>query len=110
MKSVCVVLLMLFATTAFGGSAKGVINDLRASNKANTVIFGMTGDIDEAGSCNKWEMFGISLQTEGGKAVFELVKFAYLNQLEIEVFGLGTCKAHWRSEDVKDVHLKRAAT
>ena len=55
-------------------------------------------------------MFGLRVGTPGGDAVFELIKFSFLNGIDVEVSGLGTCSAHWRSEDVKDVALKQPAS
>jgi len=99
---------LILSSASLAGDAKGKVTDLRASNTSNSVIFTVSAEIEDPASCNKWQMFGINLGTSGGQAVFELVKYAFLNELEVEVNGLGTCVAHWRSEDVKDVAIRKS--
>ncbi len=107
MKFYLLIVSLFLSSASLAGDARGKITDLQASNTSNSVIFAVSGDIEDSASCNKWKMFGINLRTPGGQAVFELVKYAFLNELEVEVNGLGTCVAHWRSEDVKDVAIRR---
>ncbi len=110
MKLYLIVICLFLSSASLAGNAKGKVTDLRASNTTNSVIFAVSGEIEDAASCNKWEMFGIKLDVSGGQAVFELIKYAFLNDLDVEVSGLGTCVAHWRSEDVKDVAIRKSAT
>lgn len=110
MKFFFIVISLFLASLAVAGDIQGSVTELRASGISNTVIFSVEGVIEDPAGCNEWQMFAINLDESGGSAVFELVKYAFLNNLRIEVHGLGTCKAHWRSEDVKDVAVSRFAT
>ena len=110
MKLYYLIIGLFFSSTCLAGEATGKVIDLRASNTSNSVVFAMSRPIEEPASCNEWQMFGIDIETPAGHAVFELVRLAFLHELDIEVHGLGTCIAHWRSEDVKDVAIKKPAT
>ena len=104
-------LASLFLTSAvMAGDILGSVTELRASSTSNAVIFSVAGKIEDPARCNEWQMFAINLGNSGSAAIFELVKYAFLNNLQIEVHGLGTCKAHWRSEDVKDVAVRKSST
>ena len=109
MKFILLIIGLFISSACLAGNANGNITDLRASNTSDSVIFAVSGEIEDSANCNKGQMFAINLATSGGQAVFELVKYAFLNDLEVEINGLGTCVAHWRSEDVKDVALRKPA-
>jgi hypothetical protein len=110
MKFFVLILGLFVASAGWAGEAKGRVTALHASNTKNSVTFTVSGDIEDPASCNKWQMFGIKLNNPGGQAVFELIKYAFLNELDVEVNGLGTSVAHWRSEDVKDVAIRKSKT
>lgn len=94
------------STSVAAGQWRGNVIELRASNISSAVLFKLSGKLEKAASCNAWEMYAIDLNNPGGSAVFELVKYAYLNGLTVEARSLGTCLTHWKSEGVKDIYLK----
>jgi hypothetical protein len=51
-------------------------------------------------------MYALDLKTPGGRAVYELIKLAYVEKRPLEARSLGTCSVHWKSEGVKNVVLK----
>ena len=98
-------LLMFFASVACASSSNGRVVEIRASATSNAVLFKVDGEIDGFPRCNEWDMYSIDITSAEGRAVFELVKFALLEDLTIEVNGLGACRHHWKSEDVKNVSV-----
>lgn len=101
------ILVSLSVTGHAAGSWSGKVVELRASNVTNTILFSLSGELEKPASCNEWKMYAIDLRNPGGEQVFELVKYAYLNNLAIEASSLGTCRSHWKSEGVKEVLLRR---
>ena len=110
-KEVIMKFLALFILSAFGSSLyaadwSGTVTTLRASNTSNTVLFELSNELDSPARCNEFRMYAIDLDSKGGNAVFELVKYAYIKKIPIEANSLKTCKVHWKSEGVKDIYLK----
>lgn len=89
------------------GEWHGKVIGLRASNVSNAVLFKLSGELEKPARCNEWKMYAIDLGNPGGKPVFELVKYAFINDFTVEARSLGTCRTHWKSEGVKEIYLRR---
>lgn len=98
-------MVLLSSISHAGSTWQGKVLEIRASNVSGAILFRLSGDIKKPASCNDWKMYAIDPGLPGGEQVFELVKFAFLNELDVEARGLGTCRTHWKSEGVKEVSL-----
>jgi len=107
MRTLLIIFFTTVSITSFAaGEWRGKVIELRASNVSNAVLFKLSGELEKPASCNEWKMYAIDLGHPGGKPVFELVKYAFINGLTVEARSLGTCRTHWKSEGVKEIYLR----
>lgn len=99
--------LFLPLGNSYASQWAGTVIQIKAQTISKTVLFRLSGDIDSPARCNEANMYAIDLQSPGGKVVFDLIKYAYLNQLPVTAKSLHTCEAHWKSEGVKEIVLQQ---
>jgi len=107
LRHICFLIALMLSSVAMGGEAEGRITKLQILTNSKSVVFTIAGEIENPASCNKWQTFAVKLSTTTGQAIFEIIKQAFLKELVVAVKGLGTCTAHWRSEDVKYITVKK---
>lgn len=104
----CLVYLALFLPLSLTNASQwaGTVTQIKAQTISKTVLFRLSGELDAPARCNENLMYAINLQSPGGEFVYDLVKYAYLNNLPVEAKSLHTCEVHRKSEGVKEVTLK----
>ncbi len=101
------VLLLVNAGYACAADWTGTVSEIRVSTVSQAVLFRLSGKISDQARCNEYGMYAIDLGTPGGESIFELIKYAYLNDLTVQANSLGTCAVYWKAEGVKDITLAR---
>ena len=105
MKTPVVILLVLLSTLGHAGEGKGKILSLKASGVNPAVLVEISQPIADTPRCNELGMFSINFAVPGSRNVYDLVKLAFDEGINVYIEGLGTCSSFWKAEDIKEITL-----
>lgn len=100
-------LLLLPSLPTAAADWAGTVSLLKTSTNSGAILFQLSGKAKSTVRCNENNMYAITLGSPGGQAMFDLLKYAYINKLPVEANSLGTCSVYWKAESAKDIVLKR---
>ena len=98
--------MIVLSASSYAEDWSGTVTTIQSSTLSKAVLFQLSGELKDAARCNESKMYAIDLSSPGGEAVFDLIKYAYLNKLPIQATSLHTCAVYWKAEGVKEVFLK----
>jgi len=98
--------ISLFSALSVAADWSGTVSLIKVSMVSPAVLFQLSGELKSPARCNEEKMYAVDLGAPGGEAIFELLKYAYINKLPVEADSLGTCAVYWKAEGVKNILLR----
>ncbi len=104
-KRVVLCFLLVFAFPVSAAEWQGHVTEVKASIVSKTVLFKLSGDLKAFARCNESGMYAVDLKKAGGEIIFDLLKYAAVNNLPLKAYSLNACHSYWKAENVKELVL-----
>lgn len=105
MKIICACVLCLLSPALMAEEWSGTVTVIKSFAVSKAVLFKLSGELKSPARCNDLKMYAINLESPGGEAIFDLIKYAHVNKILVKANSLGTCSVYWKAEGVKDIVL-----
>ena len=100
--------IVLYSGIANASSSSGKLDIYWVLQKEEVFLFKLTGTVNLKPACNTQSRYAVSLKTDSGRTIKDMVISSKENGLDIVILGRDTCTAWGDSEDINYIGVSGA--